>query len=54
MGPRPCADDGGYISGLLGKRAKQFKRNPVNNPEQDLVLPLLGSVVSELELKTQL
>lgn len=33
------------------KTAKQLKRNLVNSPDEDLVLPLLGSVVSELELK---
>lgn len=54
VGPEPYADDRGHISGLLDKRAKQCKRNLVNNPDQDLVLPLLGSVVSELELKAQL
>lgn len=51
VGPGPCADDGGYVSGLLRKRAKQLKRNLVNNPDRDLVLPLLGWVVSELKLK---
>lgn len=51
VGPGPCTDDGGHISHLLGKTAKQLKSKLVNSPDEDLVLPLLGSVVSELELK---
>jgi len=47
----PALVMGTHISGLLGRRAKQVKRNLVNNPDQGLVLLLLGSVVSELELK---